>query len=199
MSQTQTKAQTGVATVVKVALVGLAGAGMLAFGGLGFMETEITPSIKNANNFTGWQWSFDNSDNYQFQSDKIKLENNSVRLQANQDIGTISNKSNIAQGCYPHPAIEFWTNPNNEISFQISKDNTNWYYWKDNLWHNAQDLTQSNSADEINKNINVFYPKSLEQFYFKAIFDSPNQQLDTVSINCDVSTLDKILLYPESI
>ncbi len=200
-TKTKAKAKTNVAVLTGVILAGL---GMFALAGFGFLKTEIEPSI--AKNLSGWIWNFESADNYNFDSERIEIIendidiiNNSVQLKEDQDLGTISDKSSIAYSCYPHPAVGFYANSEGDLSFQISKDDLNWYYWNEDKWYNAQELEQSNNAEEIDEHIRDFWPRSLNQFYFRAILDSPEDKLKNIEISCDETTLSKILLYPGSL
>ena len=170
---------------------------MFAAAGLGFMKTEIEPTIQD--NLTGWRWSFIDEQNYTFDPEKIEIINNEIKLKQDQSSGAISNNYPFCYGCLPNPAVGFLVDADNNIKFQISKDNLNWYYWNNSEWRNAQNLDQSNMPQEINQHIIDFWPRSLNQFYFKAILNSPEDKLRSVNITCDQSTMDKIKLYPESL
>lgn len=174
-----------------------AGIAMFALAGLGFMKTEIEPTIKY--NLPGWSWSFQNPDNYAYNHDQIKIENYIVQLKENQAMGEIKNNYPYSYGCYPNPAVAFIVDFDGEVNFQISKDNLNWYYWHENIWKNAQEIDQNNSIAIINKHIIDFYPRTLDQFYFKAILNKQGAQLRRVAITCDTSTINKFELYPQSL
>jgi len=191
---------TKIATKVNVSVltgVILAGAAMFAFAGFGFLKNEIEPTIKN--NLPGWAWSFQTAESYSFDRDKVKVENSVAELQQGVEQGEIKNKYPFSYGCYPNPAIAFIADIDGEVSFQISKDNLNWYYWNKNTWKNATNIDQANTASDINKHIIDFFPRELNQFYFKAILNKKGSQLRALEITCDESTLNKIELYPKSL
>ncbi|MFA6295873.1 MAG: hypothetical protein WC663_00815 [Patescibacteria group bacterium] len=191
---------TKVSTKINVSVltgVILAGAMMFALAGFGFLKTEIEPTIKN--NLPGWAWSFQTPDNYSFDNSKIKIENSVVELQQGIEQGEIKNNYPYSYGCLPNPAVAFITDSDGEISYQISKDNLNWYYWNSGSWKNATNIDQANTATEVNQHIVDFYPLSLNQFYFNAILNKKDSRLRGIQITCDESTLKKVELYPKSL
>ena len=189
-----TKVKVNVTTITTVILSGIA---MFALAGFGFMKTEIEPTIKT--NQPGWAWSFSQPNIFSYDAFKINIDNGTVKVQEKQDSGTIQNIYPYSSGCYPHPAIGFLANYNGDVTFQISKDNLNWYYWNNGKWRNAENIDQANSASDINKHIIDFYPRSENQFFFKAKLTKQGSQLKSVGITCDQSTIKKIKLYPKSL
>ncbi len=191
-----TKVSTKVNVTVLTGTI-LAGIAMFALAGFGFLKNEIEPTIKN--NLPGWAWSFQNPDNYEFDKEKIRIENSVVELQQGQEQGEIKNIYPYSYGCYPNPAVGFLADLDGEVTFQISKDNLNWYYWNKNSWKNVANIDQANTASDISKHIVDFYPRTQNQFYFKAILNKKDSRLRGIEITCDESTLNKFELYPKSL
>ena len=194
MPKTTTKTKVNVTALVGVIF---AGAFMLAAAGFGFLKTEIEPTIQD--NLSGWKWNILFPENYNFDPEKIEITDAKAKLKENQEQGTISNIYPLSYACYPNPAVGFLADIEGDIKFQISKDNLNWYYWNNNEWQNAQNIEQNNTASEIDKHIRDFWPRSLNQFYFKAFLSSTEDRLKAVEISCDQSTIDKVKLYPKSL
>lgn len=72
------------------------------------------------------------------------------------------------------------------ITYQISNNGSDWYYY-DAAWVPASDHAQTNSADEIDANIESFNDFGPGIFYFKAFFNSDGSQkveLDRIALIC---------------
>jgi len=86
--------------------------------------------------------------------------------------------------------------------FTISDDGSNWYWYDhvtDNQWESSSGISQSNSATEINDNIDTFMSDldiSSGTFYFKTFMtgnaipnDNPSAHLDSVAITYTTGTV----------
>ncbi len=78
------------------------------------------------------------------------------------------------------------------VTYQISNDGTNWYYWNGTNWGSASLPSNSNNASTVNANISQFVSDvGTGTFYFKAFLNSDGTQaveLDTVTLDYSNNT-----------
>lgn len=108
---------------------------------------------------------------------------------------TISNKYGISYTNLSSFSNIVGDDNEGSIKYQLSNNNTNWYYWNGTNWveASAQDITQTNSATEINTNIAQFSSINKGDLHFKAFLISNGTQkveLSEVSINYNIEEED---------
>ena len=107
------------------------------------------------------------------------------------DKPTISN-TNIVSYNYPKAFTEMLGAGNQgNICYQISPNNSAWYYWNGSVWAQETGLgypAQTNASSDINAHISSFSPNG--NFYFKAFLVSDGSQqtkLDGIELGYDTS------------
>lgn len=142
-------------------------------------------------------WSFDNSSNYVFDSNKIEVASSTARLVGS---GNPVSYPTDRPDVYPNNSfipstVDAWisftetaTKPSGtEIYYQLSSDGgSNWQYWDGSSWVNASSTTDYNTASVVDSNIWELSPTS-SGIRFKAFLESSGSaqvQLSSVEIDC---------------